>query len=114
MAAAIFASVVAYAAGADDRATDTDPPVPGSPPARLLLTASPMPEAAPIEVPRFREADIDFRLDGRLTEAVWGKTPGYDDMRVLIPDTLEVPKHRTVMRYFYTEKGLYVGMWAEQ
>ena len=67
-----------------------------------------------IKVPRFRESEINFRLDGKLDEPVWAEVPGYDDMRVLEPDTLAVPRHKTLMRYFYTERGLYVSMYAEQ
>ena len=101
----------------------TPPPVPartaaadplGSAPDRLLLTAIGFPAGEAIVVPRFDENDIDFKLDGRLDEAVWARVPGYDDMRVLEPDTLAVPRHRTVMRYFYTRRGLYVSMYAEQ
>ncbi|TNF89685.1 MAG: hypothetical protein EP301_02585, partial [Gammaproteobacteria bacterium] len=90
------------------------PPYPaGSAPERLLLTAGLVP-GEPIVVPRFEENEIGFTLDGRLDEAVWAKVPGYDDMRVLEPDTLAVPRHRTVMRYFYTSRGLYISMYAEQ
>jgi len=95
--------------------TDHTPGLPGIAPERLLLTtATPLHEDQPIVVPRFDEKDIDFKLDGVLDESVWRQVPGYDSMRVLIPDTLAVPRHRTIMRYFYTERGLYVSMWAEQ
>ncbi|MGE0623729.1 MAG: DUF5916 domain-containing protein [Pseudomonadales bacterium] len=88
---------------------------PGSAPDRLLLTtATPLTDEQPIVVPRFDEKTLSFKLDGVLDEAVWREIPGYDSMRVLIPDTLAVPRHRTLMRYFYTERGLYISMWAEQ
>ncbi len=87
---------------------------PGSAPQSLLLTAAGQEEQSAIRVPRFREREIRFVLDGKLDEPVWKQVPGYDGMRVLVPDTLEIPRHRTLMRYFYTEKGLYIGMEAEQ
>ncbi len=87
---------------------------PRSAPERLLLTPTGLAEGEAIEVPQFAEADIDFKLDGDLNESVWAEVPGYDGMRVLVPDTLAVPQHKTLMRYFYTEKGLYISMQAEQ
>ena len=95
-----------------EAAATQDPP--GTAPAALLLTATGIDDNAAIQVPRFRDSEIDFRLDGRLDEAVWAEVPGYDDMRVLEPDTLAVPRHKTLMRYFYTERGMYVSMYAEQ
>jgi hypothetical protein len=91
---------------------DLDPP--GTAPAALLLTTTGIDEGASINVPRFRESEIAFRLDGKLDEPVWAQVPGYDDMRVLEPDTLAVPRHKTLMRYFFTERGLYVSMYAQQ
>jgi hypothetical protein len=87
---------------------------PRSAPDSLLLTATGLAEGAVIKVPRFSEEDLSFELDGKLTEPAWAEVPGYDGMRVLVPDTLEVPRHKTLMRYFYTEKGLYISMQAEQ
>jgi hypothetical protein len=79
-----------------------------------LQLATSLEPGASIHVPKFDEDQIDFRLDGELNEAVWQQIPGYDEMRVLEPDTLEVPRHRTIVRYFYTSKALYVSMYAEQ
>ncbi len=70
--------------------------------------------AAAIAVPRYADGDLDIVLDGVLDEAVWAATPGYDDMRVIQPDTLVAPRYRTVVKYVYTERGLYVGAWMEQ
>ncbi|MEJ2089167.1 MAG: DUF5916 domain-containing protein [Gammaproteobacteria bacterium] len=88
--------------------------VPGTAPDALLLTTSGIDPGTSIVVPRFSESEIGFKLDGELTEPVWSQVPGYDEMRVLEPDTMEVPRHATVVRYFYTEKALYVSMFAEQ
>ncbi len=89
------------------------PDSPGTAPDRLLLTTGLAPGEA-IVVARFDEREIGFVLDGRLDEPVWARVPGYDDMRILEPDTMAVPRHRTVMRYFYTSRGLYISMYAEQ
>lgn len=107
-------SAVPAAATAPAPVSQIPAELPGSAPDRLLLTAIGLAEGEAIVVPRFEEDDIDFKLDGELNEAVWAEVPGYDDMRVLEPDTLAMPRHRTVMRYFYTSRGLYVSMYAEQ
>ena len=65
-----------------------------------------------IMVPRYDEVDIE--LDGRLDEAVWREVPGYDNMVVVEPDTLGPTRFKTVARYLYTDRGLYVGVWNEQ
>ena len=62
-----------------------------------------------IEVLRFAEDNLIINLDGLLDEDVWMSVPGYDDMIVSTPDDLTVPIYRTDVRYFYTEKGLYLG-----
>ena len=67
-----------------------------------------------IHVPEFTEGDFEFTLDGHIDEQIWQQVPGYDEMRVLEPDTLEVPRHTTIVRYFYTDKALYVSMHAAQ
>ena len=48
-------------------------------------------------------------VDGRLDEAIWAKLPSYDGMKVISPDTMAEPAYPTLMRYFYTDQGLYVG-----
>ncbi|MCZ6642148.1 MAG: DUF5916 domain-containing protein, partial [Gammaproteobacteria bacterium] len=62
-----------------------------------------------INVPRFTEDALEIRLDGLLDEDIWSRVSSYDDMIVTSPDDLTVPIYRTDVRYFYTEKGLYVG-----
>ena len=83
----------------------------GERPLTLRATGDP---AEAIVVPRYADRDLDIVLDGVLDEAVWAATPGYDDMRVIQPDTLVEPRYRTVVKYLYTERGLYVGAWMEQ
>ena len=79
----------------------------------LTLRATGDPGAA-IVVPRHADAELGIVIDGVLDEPVWAETPGYDDMRVIDPDTLVEPRYRTVVRYVYSERGLYVGAWMEQ
>lgn len=63
---------------------------------------------------RFDEADVDIRIDGKLDEEIWASLPYVDDMVVIEPDTLVQVPFETRVRYFYTEKGFYIGAWMEQ
>ncbi|NJN52288.1 MAG: hypothetical protein HC809_11515 [Gammaproteobacteria bacterium] len=50
-----------------------------------------------------------IRIDGRLDEAAWQGLPGHDTFFVLEPDTLADTPYPTVVKMFYTDRGLYVG-----
>ncbi len=91
-----------------------DAPGPGDLAERRLTLRSTADPVEAIVVPRYADRDLDIVLDGVLDEGVWAETPGYDGMRVIQPDTLVEPRYRTVVRYLYTERGLYVGAWMEQ
>lgn len=67
-----------------------------------------------MDIPRFTDSEANITIDGRLNEPAWASVPGYDNMRVIEPDTLENPPLQTRTQLFYTERGLYVGMWNEQ
>ena len=67
-----------------------------------------------IHVPGFGEGELGFQLDGRLDEAFWAAVPGYDNMVVVEPDTLAAARFETIVRFAYTERGLYVGAWMQQ
>ena len=84
VAANLFFFVSAEAATVGS-ALDTPPPgfEPRSAPERLLLTPTGLDDGAAIEVPQFDEEDIEFTLDGKLTEPVWAKVPGYASHAVL-------------------------------
>ncbi len=97
-----------------ERLEPADDPGPASLAERGLALRSTADPAQAIVVPRYTDRDLDIVLDGVLDEAVWAETPGYDGMRVIQPDTLVEPRYRTVVRYLYTERGLYVGAWMEQ
>lgn len=105
--------------GASDRSAvekDEDSPNEAPAPDTLILTpAAPTgvdATSAPIVLPRVD--DVEIKVDGRLDEAVWSRVPGYDNMSVLDPDTLAKPVHKTDVLFVYTNKGLYVGVKAEQ
>ena len=97
-----------------ERVEPATAPAPAERAERRLTLPSTADPAEAIVVPRYAERDLDIVLDGVLDEAEWAETPGYDGMRVIQPDTLVEPRYRTVVRYLYTERGLYVGAWMEQ
>ena len=68
----------------------------------------------PVALPRRESAPEGFAVDGRLDENIWAALPGADNFLVDDPDTLAKPAYRTVVKAFYTEKGLYVGIDMEQ
>jgi hypothetical protein len=68
----------------------------------------------PLILPRYDDENLDMKIDGHLDEHVWSEVPGYDNMTILDPDTLDVPRYSTVTKLVYTDKGLYVGIWNEQ
>ena len=67
-----------------------------------------------LSIPTFASADVHVDMDGKLDEAIWSKVPAHDDLTVVEPDILTEPKHRTQARYFYTERGMYIGVQMEQ
>lgn len=69
---------------------------------------------APLEFPRFSESDVRIVIDGQLDESIWQQIPFHDDMRITSPASGEQPRFETRVYYFYTDKGLYVGVHALQ
>ena len=57
-----------------------------------------------------RYETVGIEIDGVLNEAIWNEVKAYDNMVVLEPDTLEQARHRTQMRFLYTDRGLYIGV----
>ncbi|MYE80437.1 MAG: hypothetical protein F4X36_01045 [Gammaproteobacteria bacterium] len=90
-----------------DRLANAVPPAPAS----RAKPADPDTGAA-VHVPYFETVSI--AIDGLADEAAWSEVPGYDDMRVTDPDTLEEPRYRTFYRFLYTREGLYVAAFMEQ
>lgn len=62
------------------------------------------------QMAKIEEANLQFQLDGELSESVWSQISPYDGMRVITPDTLADSSYRTETRIFYTEQGVYVGV----
>ena len=67
-----------------------------------------------ILIPKVDRGEDQIELDGVLDEAVWGELPSYDNMLVSEPDTLVKPRYKTDMRFFNTEKGMYIGVRLDQ
>ncbi|XOV81473.1 MAG: DUF5916 domain-containing protein [bacterium] len=88
-----------------------EPELTTAPPNQLMLAN---PAGPPITLPSFREADIDVQIDGDLSESAWRVNPGVDTFRVVDPDTGDVPRHATLVKMFYTERGLYAAFEMEQ
>ncbi len=84
---------------------------PADPPSQLILDLN---VGEPITLNRYSESQVDMRVDGKLDEDVWGRFPGVDMFRVVDPDTGEVPRHHTLVKMFYTERGLYASFEMEQ
>jgi len=73
-----------------------------------------MASAEPMTFRKVSSSDIAMRIDGRLLEKIWSRIDGFDSMKVISPDTMEKPENSTLVRIFYTEDGLYVGIVCEQ
>ncbi len=65
-----------------------------------------------IVVPHIEDAQVE--VDGQLDEAIWRELSAYDGMLVIDPDTLVDTRYKTNVRYFYSERGLYLGVDLEQ
>lgn len=68
----------------------------------------------PVRLQRYEHAAANIKIDGQLDEAAWLATTPHTELRVIEPDTLVVPPHRTGIRLFYTERGVYVSFDMEQ
>ena len=56
----------------------------------------------------------DIVIDGRLDEPTWQRVRAHTDLRVVQPDTLDVPGHESRIRLFYTQRGVYVSFDMDQ
>lgn len=65
-------------------------------------------------ITRLEESQVHIVIDGKLDEPVWNTLPYHDDMVVIEPDTLSNVPLETRARFFYTNKGFYIGIWSEQ
>lgn len=69
---------------------------------------------APLRLEKFDHDSAGIVIDGRLDEAPWQSVPAHSNLRVVQPDTLDVPAHETRIRLFYTERGIYVSFDLDQ
>ncbi|MEZ5558410.1 MAG: DUF5916 domain-containing protein [Pseudomonadales bacterium] len=69
---------------------------------------------AVLALQRFDQDAADIRVDGHIDEPVWREVAPLEQMRVVEPDLLTEPPYRTIVRLFYTERGLYVAFENEQ
>ena len=68
----------------------------------------------PLTLRRYSHAEANITIDGKLDEAAWRDATPNSALRVIEPDTLAVPAHKTDIRFFYTEKGVFVSFDMEQ
>jgi len=69
---------------------------------------------APIRLKRYEHDLADISIDGKLNEAAWQQSAVYADLKVIDPDTLAEPLFQTKIRFFYTDRGIYVSFDMEQ
>lgn len=69
---------------------------------------------AAITLQQFSSEEADIEIDGVVDEAVWAGINVVDDMRVIVPDTLDAVPYDTDVKIFYTDRGLYFGFDMQQ
>ena len=60
------------------------------------------------------ELQKKINIDGNVNETAWQGGTSLSDFRVVDPETLENPSHKTEVRLLYDQQGLYVGAKLEQ
>ena len=88
-----------------------DVSTPETPPSDITITPN---AGNPIQLARYQEQNLTMNIDGNLNEAVWGEFPGVNAFRVVDPDTGAQPRYETLVKMFYTDRGLYVAFELEQ
>ena len=59
-------------------------------------------------------SEVGIKVDGRIDEPVWARTPYYDNMIVAVPGTGEPAEYETEIRLIATERGLFVSALMKQ
>ena len=67
-----------------------------------------------ISLQHFAGEDAAIEIDGVVDEAVWSGIQVVDDMRVIVPDTLDEVPYDTDVKIFYTDRGIYFGFDMQQ
>ena len=68
----------------------------------------------PITLTRRDQTQDNIEIDGRLNEDVWHELAGANEFLVSDPETLTKPVYETIVKAFYTDRGLYVAVDMEQ
>ena len=77
--------------------------------------STPVSAAQPTDTISLQRLDgVKIKIDGKLDEPAWQGAPIINAMVVLEPDTLASTPWATDVRVFYTDKGMYVGIYNEQ
>ncbi|MEM7079987.1 MAG: DUF5916 domain-containing protein [Pseudomonadota bacterium] len=95
------------------------PPAPDDPAGASTVPSRSLPSSvlsrtSPIVLPKYSETQLNLEIDGVLDEFPWTDIPGVDNFRVIDPDTVAVPRHDTLVKMFYTDKGIYAAFEMEQ
>ena len=61
------------------------------------------------QITRIEQSDAEITIDGFIDEDVWKVLPVIDGMKVIDPDTLADTPYETHVRFFYTERGIYLS-----
>ena len=61
------------------------------------------------QITRIEQSDAEITIDGFIDEDVWKDVPVIDGMKVIDPDTLADTPYETHVRFFYTERGIYLS-----
>ena len=61
------------------------------------------------QITRIEQSDAEITIDGFIDEDVWKDLPVIDGMKVIDPDTLADTLYETHVRFFYTERGIYLS-----
>ena len=68
----------------------------------------------PVTLTRRDQGQVDIEVNGFLDEDIWQTLAGADGFLVSDPETLAKPVYETVVKAFYTKRGLYVAVDMEQ
>jgi Domain of unknown function (DUF5916) len=79
-----------------------------------LLIASFINAAEAFQPPRLTEDAVQIQIDGGLEEPAWASAANVSEFAVVVPDFGSKPLYQTHAKIFYTEKGIYIGIWSEQ
>jgi hypothetical protein len=79
-----------------------------------LLIATILATADTLHPPKIPESTAQIKVDGALDEPVWANAASTSEFMVVVPDTQNKPTFPTLAKVFYTEDGIYVGIWSEQ